>query len=113
MLEPYPKVESQDVARDDLEGTYEILKENRLIILRYLNFVTYSDTENNTPDGYRYFVKLLCNGQEIKSNIIQPIEIRVDHKTISDSGGTFIFQIPQEILKDLRQCESSDINYKE
>src|SRR6187431_1723556 len=34
-------VESKNVFRNDLEGTYEIVEENRLVLIRYLNFIKF------------------------------------------------------------------------
>jgi hypothetical protein len=40
--------ESNEVLRNELEGTYEILIEKKLAILRYLNFIPYLDTCNKS-----------------------------------------------------------------
>ena len=93
-IDPYVK-EPNQVGRYDLEGTYEILPEKGLVVLRYLNFIPYIDSNNTTPPGYRFFVKLLNNGNEIESSL--PSEIRVDRESISQSGGTHIVQFPDGI----------------
>lgn len=96
-LDPYQK-ESKEVGRYDLEGTYEILTEKRLVVLRYLNFIPYMDSNNTAPPGYTFFVKLFNNGDEIESSL--PLEIKMDRDIISQSGGIFVVQLPS-IIKDL------------
>ena len=93
-LESYHR-ESNEVLRNDLEGTYEILIDQKLVILRFLNFISYLDTNNNTPPGYTFFVKLFDNGNEIKSQL--PREIKVDRKSVFNSGGIFVVQFPENI----------------
>jgi hypothetical protein len=101
--------EPNQVGRYDLEGTYEILTEKRLVVLRYLNFIPYMDSNNTTPPGYTFFVKLLNNGTEIESSL--PSEIRVDRESISQSGGTYIVQFPDSI-EDLSMLSMSVITKK-
>jgi hypothetical protein len=107
-IDPY-WAESNQVGRYDLEGTYEILTEKRLVVLRYLNFIPYMDSNNTTPPGYRFFVKLLNNGTEIES--LLPLEIKVDRDSISHSGGICIVQFPDSI-EDLSMLSMSVITKK-
>jgi len=87
--------ESYDIGRNDLEGTYEILIDKRLVVLRYLNFIPYIDNENNTPIGYKFYIILFNDSKEINPH--QQIEIKVDRKSISESGGISIIQLPDFI----------------
>jgi hypothetical protein len=96
-IDPYEK-ESEDVFRNDLEGTYEILKEKKLAVLRYLNFIPYLDTNNTPPSGYTFFIELRNNEKEIESYL--PSEIKVDRNSISYSGGISIIPIPDN-MEDL------------
>ena len=107
-IDPY-REESNQVGRYDLEGTYEILTEKRLVVLRYLNFIPYMDSNNTTPSGYSFFVKLLNNGNEIESFL--PLEIKVDRDSISQSGGIIIVQFPGSI-EDLSVLSMSVITKK-
>jgi hypothetical protein len=107
-IDPY-REESNEVGRYDLEGTYEILTEKRLVVLRYLNFIPYMDSDNTTPPGYTFFVKLLNNGTEIKSNLQS--EIKVDRESISQSGGVYIVQFSGSI-EDLSMLSMSVITKK-
>lgn len=97
-IESYQQ-ESKDVGRNDLEGTYEILREKRLAVLRYLNFIPYLDLHNKTPPGYTFFVMLLNNGNEIRS--YSGSEIKVDKDSVSRSGGICVVHIPDNIIYDL------------
>jgi hypothetical protein len=107
-IDPYGE-ESNQVGRYDLEGTYEILAEKRLVVLRYLNFIPYVDNNNTTPPGYRFFVNLLNNGTEIES--LLPEEIKVDRDSVSHSGGICIVQFPGNI-EDLSKLSMSVITKK-
>ncbi len=107
-IDPY-KEESEDVFRKDLEGTYEILKEKKLGVLRYLNFIPYLDANNTPPSGYTFFIKLLNNGKEIESYL--PSEIKVDRNSISYSGGISIIPIPDN-MEDLSKLSMSILTKK-
>jgi hypothetical protein len=103
--------QSNDIFRNDYEGTYEILEDKRLLILRYMNFIPFSNT-NHTPLGdYQYFVVLL-NKDETATH---SINIKTDYASILESGGVCIFPIPENItdVGDLRLsvmvCENTDL----
>jgi len=93
-IEKYDE-ESEDMGRNDLEGTYDIMVEKKLIVLRFLNFIPYVDTNNHPPSGYTFYIKLWNNGNEIKSTF--PSEIKVDRKSISYSGGICIVRFSDDI----------------
>ena len=103
------QIESNEVLRNDLEGTYEILIEEKLAVLRFLNFIPYLNIDRSVPSGYKFFVKLFNNGNEIESHL--PVEIKVDQKSISDSGGICIVQFPENIT-DLSALSMSVITKK-
>ena len=77
--------ESEDVFRNDLEGTFEILEEDRLTLLRFLNFIPFTDLSYSIPKGYRFFTVLVYNRKKIDSMPGQ--EIYLDSNSISKSGG--------------------------
>jgi hypothetical protein len=91
MIQSYQE-EAKEVARNDLEGTYEILREKKLVVLRYLNCIPYLDTHHKIPAGYTFFVIPLNNGNEIKSDL--PLEIKVDQESVSRSGGICVVHFP-------------------
>jgi hypothetical protein len=103
--------ESNDIFRSDYEGTYEILEDKKLIILRYMNFIPFSNTTHTLLGDYRYFVVLLNKGKRAT----EPINIKTDHASILESGGVCIFPIPEDITNvgDLRVsvmvCENNDL----
>ena len=92
-LESYQR-ESNEVLRNDLEGTYEILIEEKLVVLRFLNFIPYLDIDNNIPSGYTFFVKLFNNGNEIESHL--PVEIKVDRKSVFGLRWNMYCPIPRK-----------------
>ena len=40
---------------DVIEGSYDILDNERMIVLRYLDFIPFIDRNYHTPIGYKYF----------------------------------------------------------
>jgi hypothetical protein len=87
--------ESNDVGRNDMEGTYEILERNRIIIFRYLNSIPFTDSEYSIPKGYRFFIDLYYGNNKV--NLGSNTEIHLDPHSISNSGGVHVIQIPIDI----------------
>ena len=88
-------VESKNVFRNDLEGTYEIVEENRLVLIRYLNFIKFVDFKYTLPTGYRFFVVIFDRKNKKECRIDS--EILLDVGSIADSGGVCIISIPAGI----------------
>jgi hypothetical protein len=90
--------ESEDIFRQDLESTYEILETQGLLILRYINSIPFLDTSYRIPEDYKFLIVLLKNGRKISSNYIN-----VSHKELQNSGGIFVLSLPKDIdrLEDL------------
>jgi hypothetical protein len=88
-----------DVLRNDLEGSYEIIEETRLAILRYLNAIPFADLNHSPPQGYRFSIALFENGKQIEiPSSPSPITIELDKEdNIARDGGICIFRIPQTI----------------
>lgn len=84
--------ESEDVFRNDLEGTFEILEENGLILLRFLNFIPFTNLSYSIPKGYRFFTTPSYDGMEIDS--VPKSEICLDSNSISESGGIQVLRLP-------------------
>ena len=89
--------ESNDVGRNDMEGTYEILERNRLIIFRYLNSIPFIDAEYSIPKKYSFFIVLYYNNNKV--NLGLNAEIHLDPHSISNSGGVHVIQIPIDIKR--------------
>jgi hypothetical protein len=87
--------ESEDVFRNDLEGTFEILEKDRIILLQFLNFIPFTDLSYSIPKGYRFFTVLLYDGQKIDG--IPSREIYLDSNSISKSGGVQVLPLPVNV----------------
>ena len=86
--------ESEDVFRYDLELTYEIFAEKKVLILRYLNAVPFIDMNDNIPKDYRFFIVLLYEGKRIDIGSNLNSEIDLASQNITLSGGTHIIHLP-------------------
>ena len=87
--------ESNDVGRNDMEGTYEILERNRLILFRYLNSIPFIDSEYSIPKDYRFFIVPYYDNNKV--NLGLNGEIHLDPYSISKSGGVHVIQIPIDV----------------
>jgi hypothetical protein len=79
-----------------IEGSYDILDNERMLALRYLDFVPFIDRNYHTPVGYKYFVHLLDGQKEIDTKNIN-FEFSGYHNEMLQSGGVQVFLIPKEI----------------
>ena len=86
---------TESVLRNDLEGSYEIIEEKRLVVLRYFNFLPFLDTNHSLPKGYRFSIASLESGKQIEMS--SPIMIDLDEDSIPRDGGICIFHIPASI----------------
>jgi hypothetical protein len=87
-----------NIVRNDLEGSYEIIEEKGLAILRYLNFVPFLDYNHNPPKDYKFSIALIQNGKQIKTSPSNQIAIELDdEESISRDGGICVFPIPENI----------------
>ena len=103
--------QSNDIFRGDYEGTYEILEDKRLLILRYMNFIPFSDTNHTLLGDYQFFVSLL-NKREA---VTEPFNIKTDYASMSESGGVCICPIPENITNvgnlrlSVRVCKNTNL----
>ena len=88
---------TDDIGRNDLEGTYEILEHKKLVILRYLNFIPFIDNAHTPYPDYTFLIVLLKNDKQIPGIDSIPIDI-VNEETIFRDGGVCIFRIPENAL---------------
>jgi hypothetical protein len=84
---------TDDIGRNDLEGTYEILEYKKLVILRYLNFMPFMDNAHTPFLDYTFSIVLLKNDKPIPGIDSIPIDI-VSEESISRDGGVCIFRLP-------------------
>ena len=90
-----------DIGRNDLEGTYEIIEENRLAIVRYLNFIPFPDSNHNPPEGYKFYINYeFENEKRTETSSSHSIPIKIEGEDdISQNGGICIFSIPGKIAE--------------
>jgi hypothetical protein len=88
-----------NVLRNDLEGSYEIIEENKLAVVRYLNAIPFSDRNHSPPEGYRFSIILFENEKQIETSSSPPPPkiIELGENNISKDGGICIFKIPENI----------------
>lgn len=88
------------IVRNDLEGSYEVIEEKRIAILRYLNFVPFLDSNHNPPKDYQFSIALVQSGKQIETSLSlspQTIIELDDEDSISRNGGISVFRIPENI----------------
>jgi hypothetical protein len=86
---------TDNVLRNDMEGSYEILREDKLVILRYINFIPFQDIKRKLPDNYIFTVTFLIDGK--KTELASPIIIDPGKDGMSRNGGICIFKLPKYI----------------
>ena len=79
-----------------IEGSYDILDNEHMLALRYLDFIPFIDTNYHTPVGYKYFVHLFDGQKEIDTKKMN-LEFSGYHNEMLQSGGVQIFLIPKEV----------------
>jgi hypothetical protein len=95
---------SKDVADDfkieaerKVEGSYDVLKKERLLVLRYLDFIPFIDNDYHTPEGYKFFVEFFNKNYDDPIINNQLKELVGNHNEMVKSGGTQVFQLPKKI----------------
>jgi hypothetical protein len=92
-LEPVDNIE-----RNDLECSYEIIEEKRLAILRYLNSVPFQDYNHSPPKDYNFSIALVQDGKKVETSSSDQITIELDNEdSISRNGGIHVFSIPENV----------------
>jgi hypothetical protein len=83
----------------DIDGTYDILKSDRLLVLRYLNFIPILDRNGNTPTDTStvkgYAVSLV---NESTHDHFKLGSFKGDRLEMQRTGGVAIFSIPEKAL---------------
>jgi hypothetical protein len=87
------------IVRSDLEGSYEIIENKRLAILRYLNSVPFQDYNHSPPKDYKFSISLVQDGKKrVETSPSDQITIELDNEeSISRNGGICVFSIPENI----------------
>ena len=87
------------IVRNDLEGSYEIIENKRLAILRYLNSVPFQDYNHSPPKDYKFSISLVHDGKErVETSPSDQITIELDNEdSISRNGGICVFSIPENV----------------
>jgi hypothetical protein len=75
----------------DIDGSYDILKENRLLFIRYLEFVPFLDKNYTTPDVDKYVIYIT---DPINETNVFIGEFKGNHEEMLKDGGLVVFKIP-------------------
>jgi hypothetical protein len=82
-----------------LEASYDIMKDNGMILLRYLDFIPFIDRDYHTPGGYRYYliVSKKDESNAAKKDIIIHTVLDSSHEEMKKSGGLVVAKLPRKI----------------
>lgn len=83
----------------DIDGTYDILKANRLLLIRYLDFVPQLDRDYNTPTDkgiVKEYIVFFTNKQKTGYRI-EVGRFKGDYAEMKRSGGILVFKIPIDV----------------
>ena len=83
----------------DIDGTYDILKTNRLLVLRYLDFIPQLDRDYSTPTD-KGVVKEYIVFFTDRQNTDYRRELgrfKGDYAEMKRTGGTVVFKIPDDV----------------
>jgi hypothetical protein len=83
----------------DIDGTYDILKANRLLLIRYLDFVPQLDRDYNTPTDkgiVKEYIVFFTNKQKAGYRI-EVGRFKGDYAEMKRSGGILVFKIPTDV----------------
>ena len=87
-----------NIVRNDLEGSYEIIENKRLAILRYLNSVPFQDYNHSPPKDYKFSIALVQDGKRVETSSSDQITIELDNEgSISRNSGICVFSIPESV----------------
>jgi hypothetical protein len=85
----------------DIDGSYDIFKTSRLLILRYLDFVPLLDRCHNTPTDLgmiKEYVVLIGSRDNTKQ--IEVGRFKGDYKEMKLTGGAVVFRLPDTELRE-------------
>jgi hypothetical protein len=119
------KLEMDKQWETKLEGTYDILEDKKLLVLRYLDFIPFVNSHNekidtnelkiyDPPQDYNY--RVYFQGPDNKTIPLEYLgkkEFVLDEKIMQEKGGILIFPISDDILKDNQFLLCIDARKKE
>jgi hypothetical protein len=83
----------------DIDGTYDILKSDKLLVLRCLDFIPFLDRDRNTPTDMgivkEYIVFLVDQSTQEQFKLGS---FKGDRAELQRSGGIFVSPIPEKVL---------------
>jgi hypothetical protein len=85
----------------DIDGSYDIFKPNRLLAVRYLDFVPFLDRHHNTPtdrDMIKEYICMFVNRDNMKQ--IEVGRFKGDYKEMKRTGGVVVFRLPDAELSE-------------
>jgi hypothetical protein len=85
----------------DIDGTYDIFKANRVLVLRYLDFVPLLDRCHNTPTDrgmVKEYIVLFGDRNNMKQTEVG--RFKGDHKEMQRTGGILVFRFSDELSKN-------------
>jgi hypothetical protein len=83
----------------DIDGTYDILKANRLLLVRYLDFIPQLDRDYNTPTDkgiVKEYIIFFTDRQNTGSSI-ELGRFKGDYAEMKRTGGILVFKIPNDV----------------
>ena len=95
-----------DLQKYPLQGNYDILRNEKLLVLKYFDFIPFVRYNPDTnvyepPIDYRY--KVYFQGSDNQRKYLEYSgneDFELNEKFMQHTGGTLIFRIPEEVLSD-------------
>lgn len=85
----------------DIDGTYDILSSDRMLILRYLDFIPLLDRDHTTPTDkgivQEYVVYFI--DKKKGNDFLNVGSFKGDHKEMQRTGGLFAARLPDEVIE--------------
>jgi hypothetical protein len=84
----------------DIDGTYDFLRADRLLVLRYLDFVPLLDRDYTTPTDkgiVKEYVVYFVDKQK-GNDFLKVGSFKGDHNEMQRTGGLLVFQLPVEVI---------------
>ena len=83
----------------DIDGTYDISKANRLLMLRYLDFVPLLDRDHKTPTTEGIVKEYLVSFTNKQTqDRIEVGSFKGDHSEMKKTGGLVVFKLSNDVL---------------
>ena len=86
----------------DIDGTYDLFIDKRILILRYLDFIPLLDPDGNTPKDKRLIVKYILHLLTSSGNRILIGNFWADRNEIRIRGGISVFYLDASVIRALK-----------